>query len=601
MKTSRMARIGRAWWLPVLFLLAITITVKAETSGDFVYTINPNGTVRIDEYTNTSFGGALTVPSNIVDRTVVGIGRYAFSASTTLTSVTVPNSIIYIEEYAFNECTSLAGVTIGTGVTNIGFRVFNYCTNLTVITVDVLNSSFSSLAGVLFNNSQTTLIQYPGGKAGAYTIPNSVTSIGKEAFASCTRLTSVTIGNSVASIGEAAFWGCTSLTSVTIPNSVTSIGMDAFSVCTGLADVTIGTSVASIGGSAFYECTSLASVIIPASVTNIGSGAFVRCTSLTAITVDAGNSVYSSLAGVLFNKNQTTLIQCPGGKAGAYTIPGSVTSIGNGAFYWCTSLAGVTIPASVTSIGDNGFHFCTSLAGITIPNSVTNIGYYAFESCTSLGSVTLPTGIASIKYWTFVGCTSLNNVTVPASVTSIGDDAFASCINLTGVYFRGNAPGGGTNVFYNDTNAIVYYVAGTTGWEPTFSGRPTALWDAPPKPMIRANGTVGTVTVNYPAAFSITVEMDAGSYVGTPVDWWIVVCAGSSWYYMDSVAGWTQEGAWRPVLQGGLFNLPTLEVLNIAGLATGLYTFYFAIEYPMDGILNTDGLMFSDSVNVIVQ
>lgn len=554
MKTSRAARINRAWWLPVFFLLAITITVKAETSGDYVYTINPNGTIRIDGY--TGLGGAVTIPSNIVDRTVVGIGRYAFSASTNLTSVTIPNSVIYIEEYAFNECSSLAGITIGGGVTNIGFRVFNYCTNLTAITVDAGNLTYSSLDGVLFNNTQTTLIQYPAGKAGTYTIPASVTRIGDEAFSGCTSLTGVTIGASVASIGD----------------------------------------------SAFYECTSLTSVIIPASVTNIGGGAFVRCTSLAAITVDAGNSAYSSLDGVLFNTNQTTLIQCPGGKAGTYTIPNGVTNIGDGAFYWCTSLTGVTIPASVTSIGDNGFHFCTSLTGITIPNSVTNIGYYAFENCSSLTSVTIPNSVTSIKYWTFVGCTSLGTVTVAAGVTNIGDDVFASCTNLAGVYFRGNAPGGSTNVFYNDNNVTVYYVAGTTGWEPTFSGRPTALWNnAPPQPIIKANGAAGTVTVNYPAAVSVTVAMDAGSYVGVPVDWWVVVCAGSSWYYMDSVVGWTQAGAWRPVYQGGLFNLPATVVLNIPGLGTGLYTFYFAVDYPMDGILNLDGPIFVDVVNVIVQ
>jgi hypothetical protein len=118
---------------------------------------------------------------------------------------------------------------------------------------------------------------------------------------------------------------------------------------------------------------------------------------------------------------------------------------------------------------------------------------------------------------------------------------------------------------------------------------------------IRANGQIDNVTVSHSSILSITVQLNPGEYVGTPVDWWVVVNAGSSWYYMDSVVGWTQEGAWRPVHQGPLFNLPPTEVLNISGLGAGLYTFYFAVDYPMDGILNLDGPILVDAVNVTVQ
>ena len=634
MKKSMMARIGKAWLLPVFFFLATAATLKAETSGDYTYEVNGDGSVKITEY--TGLGGAVAIPDILDGRTVVGIGRYAFSASATLTGVTIPASVIYIEEYAFSECTSLSDVSIGKGVTSIGFRVFNYCTNLTTITVAALSSSYSDLAGVLFNKSQTTLVQCPAGKAGAYTIPAGVTSIGEEAFMNCAKLTSVTIGNSVASVGDMAFWGCTSLAGVTIPDSVTSIGDDAFSYCTSLTGVTLPGGLAGIGASAFYECTGLTSITIPGSVTNIGDRAFLRCTGLMAITVDALNASYSSSDGVLFNKGQTTLVQCPGGKAGSYTVPNSVTNIGGdafapwpanglGGFGWCTSLTSVTIPNSVTSIGKNAFLYCSSLTSITIPNSVTSIGYYAFENCSSLTSVTIPNSVANIAYWTFASCSSLTSITIPNSVTniesqaftgcnrllsitvgngvtSIGDGAFSSCTNLAGAYFRGNAPSVTSNEFANAANAIIYYINGTTGWGATFGGRPTALWNnALPEPTIKANGAVGTVTVNYPAVVSVTVAMDAGSYAGVPVDWWVVVNAGSSWYYKDSVVGWTQEGAWRPVYQGGLFNLPATEVLNIAGLGTGSYTFYFAVDYPMDGILNVDGPIFVDSVNVIIQ
>lgn len=119
-------------------------------------------------------------------------------------------------------------------------------------------------------------------------------------------------------------------------------------------------------------------------------------------------------------------------------------------------------------------------------------------------------------------------------------------------------------------------------------------------PVIKANRSTRNITINSPETLSVTVEMNAGDYVGTPVDWWVLLCAGSSWYYMDSVVGWTQEGAWRPVYQGGLFNLSATEVLNVSGLGIGLYTFYFAVDYPMDGIL-TENAIKVDSVNVTVQ
>ena len=265
----------------------------------------------------------------------------------------------------------------------------------------------------------------------------TVTCIGNDAFDNCRSLTSVTIPDSVMSIGDSAFRYCTSLTSVTIPDSVTSIGDTAFQYCTSLASVTIPDSVTSIGDCAFMDCSSLTSVTIPDSVTSIGSGAFSNCAALTGIWVTEGNSHYSSDAsGVLFSKDKTTLVQCPGTLA-ACTIPDSVTSIVGYAFDGCTSLTSVTIPDSVTSIGGRAFDGCTSLTSVTIPDSVTSIGKGAFYDCTSLTSVTIPDSVTSIDEYAFYDCKSLTSVTIPDSVTSIGDWAFSGCKSLTNVYFTG--------------------------------------------------------------------------------------------------------------------------------------------------------------------
>ena len=322
--------------------------------SDGVLTISGTGAMKeYDPYKAPWYGSSSRVKSAVIAEGVTSIGGKAFLDCTSLTSVTIPDSVTSIGKQAFMYCTSLTGVTIPDSVTSIGSSAFSYCKSLTSVT-----------------------------------IPNSVTSIGGQTFMGCTSLTSVTIPDSVTSIGKQAFMYCTSLTGVTIPNSVTSIGEYAFYNCSSLTSVAIPDSVTSIGDDAFSNCKSLTSVTIPDSVTSIGDAAFASCTSLTGIWVAEGNSHYANDAsGVLFNKDKTTLVQCPGAFSGSYAIPNSVTSIVGYAFDGCASLTSVTIPDGVTSIGRYAFHDCRSLTSVTIPDSVTSIGVWAFCDCTSLTDV----------------------------------------------------------------------------------------------------------------------------------------------------------------------------------------------------------------------
>jgi len=250
-----------------------------------------------------------------------------------------------IENEAFKD-KDLISVTIPNGVTFIGDNAFQ--------------------------NNQLTSI----------TIPNSVTSVGKEAFLK-NQLTSVTIGNKVTAIGDAAF-GENQLTGITIPNSVISIGDRAFRK-NKLTSVTIGKGVTTIGDTAFGE-NQLTSVTLPVNVTGIGYAPFIENTALTAINVSSENKSYSSVNGVLYDKDVTTLIQWPAGITDSVIIPDSVTRIKQAAF-WKNPLTGVTIGNGVVFIEQSAFSG-NQLTSVTIPDSVTFIGDYAFSN-NQLTSITI--------------------------------------------------------------------------------------------------------------------------------------------------------------------------------------------------------------------
>lgn len=206
------------------------------------------------------------------------------------------------------------------------------------------------------NTELTTGDTKPSGyQASAMTnavIGGCVTSIGIGAFIYC-GLTGITIPNSVTTIGHNAFQDCSGLTNVVIPNSVTIIDYGVFNRCLSLVSVTIPNGITSIGRYAFAECKSLVSVTIPNSVTTIGDEAFYKCGGLTSAII--GNNV---------------------------------TTIGTKAFRWCSGLTSVSIPDSVTTIGESAFYVCSGLTSVTIGSGVTSIGMYAFNGCSSLQSIT---------------------------------------------------------------------------------------------------------------------------------------------------------------------------------------------------------------------
>ncbi len=341
---------------------------------------------------------------------VDSIPSYLCSGMSNLTSITIPNSVTIIGEYAFEGCTNIQKFTFPANLTTIGYYALKGCTSLTSVVWNVKNIADFSFDKMPFYNSYYKIDLRS--QITSFTFGDEVECIPANLCYGMSKLTSITIPNSVTSIGEKAFNHCTGLTSVTIGNGVTSIGKYAFYNCTGLTSVTIGNSVTSIGSSILYGCTSLTAITIGSSVTRIEENAFKTCTGLKKVNYTGdvrgwlnvnmenvySNPIYYS-RNLYINDVLLTDVVIPDGvteisAAFAYdnsitsvTIPNSVTSIGNSAFYQCRGLTSVTIGNGVTSIGDYAFYYCTGLTSVTIGNSVTNIGNYAFRYCTGLTSM----------------------------------------------------------------------------------------------------------------------------------------------------------------------------------------------------------------------
>lgn len=370
------------------------------------------------------------IPENLkIASTVTSIEESAFKYCSTLTNVEIPESVTNIGESAFSGCSALEKIVLPSSITSIPTNLFENCSNLKSVKIP---ENVTSIEEYAFYGC-TSLKEME--------IPSSVTSIGYGAFYDCSGLTSINIPESVTSIGKYAFSGCSSLTSIDIPKNITNINYSTFSYCYGLKNVVIPENVTSIDEDAFYYCSSLQSITIPASVNTIEDYAFYGCKSLSEFKIDENNEYFSSKDGVLFNKNKTKLLFVTPTIKGTFTIPATVTSIGNKAFADCTSLNSIEVPANTYFTAD-AIYGCTKLNSINIDadnrsfSSEDGVVYNKTKTeiiCVPNGVegiFTILSSVTRIGQKAFYNCENLTYILIPESVTYIGDYAFSGCYYL---------------------------------------------------------------------------------------------------------------------------------------------------------------------------
>lgn len=381
------------------FVATENITLTAEyvdntSSGELAFDTDDGITYYVTGI-GTWTGNTLVIPETYNGKPVTKIGIRAFNGNKSIVNLVIPDSITEISSSAFGACTSLKNLTLPNNTATISSDAFNGCTSLTTLYYNLVDASDNSF------------------------------------YSNLKSIRKVVIGDGVLNIPYRAFYSLTNLKCLIIGNGLTYISDDEFEDCSSLINVTIGNSVAKIGAGAFYNCENLESIIFSDSVTKIGENAFWGCDSLTSVYITS-ISAWCNISFVTDNSNPLYYadnLYLNDELVRDVVIPAGVSSVPANAFS-CESIESVTIPSTVTSIGDGAFYGCNKLTSIIIPDSVTEIGYQAFAGCINLTSIRLPFSMEEFNVYSIDNCPALKKIVLPNNCRISGLSPYVEEITL---------------------------------------------------------------------------------------------------------------------------------------------------------------------------
>lgn len=368
----------------------------------------------VEKIGDSAFENCYKLNSIKLSKKLRSIGEDAFYHDYALKSITIPSKVTSVGDSAFYACSDLTTVRFNSGNVKLGEGVFRRCTSLKKA---VLPKKINSVPESAFEGCS---------KLSKVTLPKTVSIIKRRAFANCTSLKKITLNSRIYALGDQAFAG-SGLQKIKMNDNMQFVGNGAFQG-TDIRSISLKSKVTFIGNRVFANCEKLKRVDIPASVNGINPGAFNNCVSLRAINVAAGNKNYCSVAGVLYNKSKTKLIQYPLHKTSrSFRTPGSLQQIRANAFSENPYLRSVTISAG--TIGRYAFSDMRNLSSVTILSGTRKIQRGAFSGNKKLTKITLPDSVTSIGSRAFAGA-KVQTIRIPSRLTYLSNDAFENCNKL---------------------------------------------------------------------------------------------------------------------------------------------------------------------------